>query len=95
MTAYLVDGIKDVLCETALSVKGHLGIAFVPLLLALAVELVTPQSLHDLGLVDLEHVDVHASEVLQGERPAVESSPKPNSSVNGGHLQTTNQNLCY
>lgn len=74
---YLVDRVQDKLVETT-------NIAFtsslVPFLLFGVEELVTPESLHELGWLDLKLGSVDLSKLLQGEGPAMEPRSKANGS---------------
>ena len=81
--SYLVDGLQDVLSETT---AGTVTLVLDPLLLSSMVELVTPQTLHQLLLRHLELAGVQLGEVLEGEGPAMQAGAKPNGADLGVHL---------
>lgn len=89
---YLEDGVQHKLAESS---HVSLSSGLVPLPVLWAVELVSPQSLHELGRVDLELLRVNLGELLEGERPAMQTGAKPhrafarvNLGARGGQLMT-------
>ena len=67
---YLEDGVEDELTEPS---DVPLSPRLVPLPLLWAVELVAPQSLHELRRVDLELGRVDFGKLFESEGPAVET----------------------
>lgn len=80
---HLVDGVQDVLSETT---AGIVTLVLDPLLLTSMVELVTPQTLHQLLLRHIELAGVQLGKVLEGKGPAMQARAKPNSAILGVHL---------
>ena len=76
----LVNGVEDELSE---STDISLTTSLVPLLLTGTVEVVSPESGHELGGLDTELGSIHLSEVLEGEGPAVEARAETNGAVRG------------
>ena len=67
--------------ELAVATGVAVATALVPLTGLCVVELVTPESLHELGDLDLELGRVHFGKLLQGVRPAVEAGTETNRAV--------------
>ena len=84
--ANLVDGIQNELAETS---SKSFTFARAPFVLALAVEMVSPQTVHQLGRLYLELGSIDLSKLLKRECPAMETGAEPNCTIGRVHLNVS------
>ena len=85
----LEDGVQDELVEGTLELLALVGAVLGPLLGVRVEEVVTPETLHHLVLVDTKLLGVTDSELTDGEGPAVETGTESNGTLVGVDLDVT------
>ena len=81
---HLKDWIQNELAESS---REAFPSSLVPLLFLAIEELVSPETLHEFGGLNLELVRVDLGKLLEGEGPSVQTRTKANSTLSGVNLR--------